>query len=636
MEKLLSKKDKKSVISFVLATLTVFAYGLNSAVAVIPEAIMGLKIYSFAPFRFITDIIYSAQEPTWFTVMLCLGMAYLYREKLFKGKNARNCAIITAVSAVIVFALLLCYSYSTTNSWDLVFGNKTTLAKTLIKISGFTPAVYIVVDFLVYMNPIVIRKDSYSMKPFKAVGIMTLILMACWIPYYILLYPGCIAADAFDQLAQALNNPLYCWTDDSVVLLNENVILNNHHPILYTGLLKLTTMVGEAVGSYEAAFEGLCIFQAFLMAYAFSYMIYVMKKHKVSSTFYKITFVFCAVNPLFPVYSMTVVKDSLFCSFYVLIAAQLYELVTLKKASPLRVVCFMLTALILMFTRNNTIYILILILGCIVLCYWKNKKKMIKLASYIIVPVLVFQIGFINIICPALDITQGSPRELLSVPFQQTARYIKEHREEITPDEEELIGKILSCEGDIDVLAQNYSGQHADNIKNRYNKYTTTDELVSYVKMWFKGLINHSLTYVEAYLNLHFGWLSFEGSQVVTYSTVGEIWGGDMIPEFRGYLGNESARALVNQSLKILYNNPLTSAFFEMATYTWLYLLLLYHIIRRKNRQAFIVCGLALFNFLICLVGPVAYMRYVVPMVCIVPFAIFIVFKKQKETKNNG
>lgn len=635
MIKIEKNKTNLSIISFLLAGLTVFSYGLNSALAVIPEKVSDLAIYGQGFFRFLVDLVYSAKTPDLFTVLICVGVAYLYKERLFKEDNIKSRILVTSVSAVIVFALLLCHSYSTTNSWDLVFGGKIVFAKSLIKVIGFTPLVYIVVDYLINLSPVLTETGSRPKNPLKTIAVTTLIFMACWLPYFILLYPGCMTNDAFDQLAQAINSPDYCWSKNTIVLLDENVILNNHHPLFYTGVMKLTALFAEAINSYETAFELLCIFQSLCLAGVFSYMLYVMQKHKVSKRYYKVTLLFFALNPLFPIYGMTVVKDTFFCAMFAMVAVQLYELLTLKKISLSRGVFFIISILVFLLTRNNSMYILILTSICIILLYLKRKEKMIKISALILVPVIVFQIGFINFLCPALKITSGSVREMLSVPFQQTARYIKEHRDEITEDEERIISTVLNCNGDIDILAEEYAGSFADNIKNRFNKYATTQDLVSYFKLWLNGLIKHPLTYIEGYFNLHYGWLSFEGNNVITYAGVGTWRGGEMIKEFDGYMGNASHRAIVSGILDILNKNPVTVLFLEMATYTWLYLLLLYHIMKRKNKQGFIVCTLAFFNYLISLVGPVAYMRYVIPMVCLAPFAIFIVFKT-KGDKNNG
>ena len=162
---------------------------------------------------------------------------------------------------------------------------------------------------------------------------------------------------------------------------------------------------------------------------------------------------------------------------------------------------------------------------------------MIKVMALVIVPALVFQIGFINILCPYFKITSGSPREMLSVPFQQSVRYVKEHRDEITPEEERILTEVLNCES-VDDLVKDYVPDHGDNIKNKFNKYAETEAIVEYFKFWVRGLLNHPMTYVEAYLNLQYGWFSFEGNNTINYITVERLRVAELIEGYDSHYGN--------------------------------------------------------------------------------------------------
>lgn len=634
MKNLKNKDVFATLLSILLSSLTVFAYGLNLSEAVVPNYITKMEIYKVAFFRLLTDIVYSVEMYNWFAILLCLAVAYLYRKRIFIKTSLKRRIEIIVVSAFIVFLLMLCHSYNAANSWDMVFGDKTIFAKAIIKIMGFTPMVYIVLDYLTSFKANVEGNDLSEAKPVKDILLTMAVLLLCWIPYFILLFPGCIGWDAFDQLAQAVNKPEFSWTKDTIVLMDENVIVNNHHPLLYTGVLKLTTLVGRLINSYEVAFSILCGIQAVCLSGSFAYMLYVMRKHSVSKRFYVAALIFCAINPLFPCYAMTIIKDTLFCILFILVAVQLYELLVAEKISVARGIVFLITLFVILFSRNNAVYILVLSAICVVLCYWQTKKTMVKLTSLILVPVLVFQIGIIGILYPAFKITPGSPREMLSVPFQQTVRYVKEHREEISQEDQRVITTVLNCDGDIDNLVDIYVPNHADSIKNRFNKNATTKDLAAYAKIWVKGLVKHPETYVEAYLNLHYGWLSLEGNPTLVYTSMEPLRVPEMLGGFEGYAGNYENRTLVNKIIDLFNRFPITNLFLEMAAYTWLYLFLLYFIIRKKNKQGFIVCTLVYFNLLICFVAPVAYMRYALPMVCTAPFATFIVLKK--GDKENG
>lgn len=60
-----------------------------------------------------------------------------------------------------------------------------------------------------------------------------------------------------------------------------------------------------------------------------------------------------------------------------------------------------------------------------------------------------------------LSCGKDSPKEMFSLPFQQTARYVKEYGDEISEEEREIIAKVL----DYDSLAEIYEPMTADPVK---------------------------------------------------------------------------------------------------------------------------------------------------------------------------
>ena len=79
----------------------------------------------------------------------------------------------------------------------------------------------------------------------------------------------------------------------------------------------------------------------------------------------------------------------------------------------------------------------------------KNYRKELGIGLALIL-FLLFSIN--HIIFPYLKITPGSTKEMLSVPFQQTARYIKEYSDEVTEKEKEVIDRVLNY----DTLSERY------------------------------------------------------------------------------------------------------------------------------------------------------------------------------------
>ena len=126
-------------------------------------------------------------------------------------------------------------------------------------------------------------------------------------------------------------------------------------------------------------------------------------------------------------------------------------------------------------------------------------------------------------------------------------------------------------------------------------------------------------------------WFSFEGNDFIAYSAVSPVNITGVIPEYQGSMGSNSACSIVDKGLDLLNKNPITALFLEMSTYTWVYLFLIIFSLKTKSKAGFIITLLSAFNFIISLVGPVAYMRYAIPMVCVLPFSAFAVLNNTKD-----
>lgn len=88
---------------------------------------------------------------------------------------------------------------------------------------------------------------------------------------------------------------------------------------------------------------------------------------------------------------------------------------------------------------------------------------------------------------------------MLSLPFQQTARYVRDYGDDVTEEEKEVIGKVL----DYNKIADVYMELTSDPVKTTYHAESTND-LIAYFKVWFKQFWKHPLCYVEATWNQNY------------------------------------------------------------------------------------------------------------------------------------
>ena len=69
-------------------------------------------------------------------------------------------------------------------------------------------------------------------------------------------------------------------------------------------------------------------------------------------------------------------------------------------------------------------------------------------------------------ILPMAGVKPGGKQEMLSIPFQQTARYVKYYGNDVSNGVEKVIRKVL----DYDTIGKNYDPDLSDPVKNTYKQ----------------------------------------------------------------------------------------------------------------------------------------------------------------------
>lgn len=572
-----------------------------------------------------------------YSVYMLVIMAFFGFIYLIPKVSRRNIKWGIPFSIIGALFVLLCDSYFELNSWDKVFGSVTAVVTSCFKGIGIATLIFFVYDIA---NRVNIEKLDALNKGFdKKVFIkLTLIMIACWVPYMIIMAPGSMGTDTRDQFAQILGNGEMSWSPGTVPRKPTDILLTNHHPVAHTLLLGIFLKFGELIGSYFAGIELYCVLQSCVFAAALTYSVIKLQEYGMSERLAKIVYLFFTLCPLFPLWGMTTFKDTPFAIMLLVVTILLYDAFKMpEKFTKTKYWVLAAALFVLLLVRNNSFYMLLLLLPFAVIHFRKDKKFVIKVISVMLIPLLIFKVGFTGVAFKVAGVNNGSPREMLSVPFQQTARYIVEFENEITPEEEINIRTILGG-GDLTLaeIAAEYVPDRSDPVKGEYNKYATTEDLLNYFKTWFAQLVKHPACYVEAFLNLNFSWFSSESNHdAIIYNGNTD----ETIPDYLEGLDNpealDGARSAVSQMVNALDRIPVISCLFEFSFYTWCYVVIFLAMLMRKRYTELLVCLPIFGNYAICFVGPVAYMRYVIPMIVCIPFVIFITFSRRKNNNED-
>lgn len=548
----------------------------------------------------------------------------------FYFKNIKQNGWFIFLSIIFSIFITIGYSYNKMNNWDLCFSNYIFLIITIVKIIGYTFLFNLIInklDDFISKNKKDIKLSSKLKKIFeeKPMLMSATIILICWLPYIIAFFPAILSPDPSFQIKQFFGIETK-YLDYTIQYENGSTI-TNHHPVVHTVLLGGCVKIGHVI--FNSTNAGLFLYSIIQISILVSVLAFTIKYMKIIKTPYYIrllTLILYSVVPVFPLYAMSAVKDVIFTALVILYMISVYHLVSNNKEKLSKVTNFKLAILMLliMLMRNNGIY---LVLMSFPFLLFINKNR-VKLLLVLIAPVILYNC-YSNYLLPYLKISQGSVREMLSIPFQQTARYVKEDYNNLSKDEIKYIDKVL----DIDTLASRYKPEIADPVKNEYNKYTSDEELKDYFKVWLKGLMKRPDIYIEATINNMYGYLMPNTGNWYVYN------------KFDKRLNQEEIFNYSYNDLKIVRNVlagyaesfpyiPFIGLIVNMGFIIWMYMYMFISMLKRRKYKYLIYLTPVISLLLVCLASPVnTYFRYAMPYVFAMPimYAIFRNIISEKE-----
>lgn len=329
---------------------------------------------------------------------------------------------------------------------------------------------------------------------FKIAGIIFL----CWLPILLFLYPGTLINDTWGQLQQFIG-----WIKAGDLFVKG--FLDDHHPIFDTFFMgALIVPVAKLTGNWHAAIFLYVMVQACMTSFSFSYsLLYLRKKLGLDEVCVLFLLSIYCIVPLYAASVQTVSKDALFSWIYVLFFVYFIEIVrTNGEALQDRNFFYkiLLLSVFCALTKKVGMYVVIFSFVALWLAKLDNKRKI----KTVIITIIILMAGVMPLVRHILGAGSGGIQEMYSIPFQQTARYVKYYSKDVLPSEKAVLSKVLIY----NKLAKQYNPLSADPVKG-YSKRGRTIEYIIYFKVWGAQLLRHPYTYVEAFQAMLSGWFSF-------------------------------------------------------------------------------------------------------------------------------
>ena len=450
-----------------------------------------------------------------------------------------------------------------------------------------------------------------------------LTLLIFYLPHFLIAYPAMFMGDTWSIIVQAYSELGLTGVDylppDRV--LRAGVYINQHHPVAYTLLLHGFLRMGDALfHSLNTGIFLFCLMQALIMLGAFSYAISALSQKRVSAGCLMGLIAYFILHPQIRNFLFLVTKDGLYAACFVLLMTALYKQKTGIGARRDGVV-LLLSAAGGILLRKEGVFVLAAS-GLWMAC---TDPKIRKKAVCFTAAMLVFFLGVNRGICPLLGYTEGGRQEALSVPFQQTARVLRDHPEEITEAEKEAINGVLEA----DLLAESYNPYVSDPVKILFRQDATGGALLNYFKAWGRMLLRFPGTYIQATYNNYYQYL-YPGEARINFDKYGwSAWMCEYTNDRIAPLGksfslpdwNLKGRSISDSLMDAgLLNVPPFSLMMTPAVYCWTIIALLCWILGQKRgsgRSGRLVLTIpSLLTMLVMFIGPTNgwYSRYMLSL----------------------
>lgn len=566
------------------------------------------------------------------SIILTMGLECLFDET--KTRNYLMMAFLfVAVSAIVHFGVLnyrrrrLKYSLFYSAPFGLAFwlGQKVVYQNIDIKDFAF-------VDILLIMALVTIfalasmcvfgfidrnkcrLKDSKKEKNGR-VGwwVYAIIILLCWMPLFLVFFPGLISIDSAVQLRQAVGESVW----------------SNWHPVLHTLFVAIPVNAGMNIfgGDLTAGIALSTITQMLILCMIFGYIVKWVMDLVVKRWVGCLLLVFFAFCPIVACYAVTMWKDVLFSAVFLLLFVELYDLI--RKKGRGETIYFgdlwkiLLLTVLVGFLRNGGVLIVVGLLIAMLIYYKDSWKIVLSSFGGLIVFIAVVQGPIYN----ALDIASSPLMESLSVPAQQLGYITKSGR--LDDD----LRMELKKYADVECLKNNYSPMNADPAKNCFS-YTTVDEhKVDFLKLWLKVLPSHLGDYIKSYILQMYSYWYIQGDvwALDFGHTHDEVW---LKTEYTDLsLLGDDLRNLIRIKEEELTTTVWFSWMNNVGVMFWAVVYALIVFMYQKRYALLIpMSGILVYMFSLLIASPVSWMfRYVYSLLLVLPILVIICLVDSKK-----
>lgn len=308
------------------------------------------------------------------------------------------------------------------------------------------------------------------------------VLLICWLPSFLYLYPGTVTEDSLWQLQQAAGQ----------------TPLSNHHPILHTLIIKLIYSVGQWLFNDDTKAVALySVVQQIFLSACFAYFIETLYKFRAK----KVVLVLALLSYIIPLYhsmySVTMWKDIPFGGIMLVLSTLIWRLLRKEDKFHLSIcegIMLFVFSVGMCLMRSNGLYaFFLLIIAAVVIFFRRN-----KLTPLIMCSALCLSLVIKGPIYKAMNVKPVDLVESLSIPVQQIAAVIADNKP-LTTEQEELLSQVIELEK----VPEAYIVYISDPIKNLIRETDNQEYIHNHKSEFIKLYIQLGLTYPDVYFEAY-------------------------------------------------------------------------------------------------------------------------------------
>lgn len=367
---------------------------------------------------------------------------FIYKTDFSNKKNFKFSIFVSIALSLIFVIGRSCYILRYNNIYSI--WNDLFKLRTIIYLFGnFSLFCPIVIRSINYLDNINIYSDDNKIKHIWLKSF--LFILICYIPYFIIYYPGLITNDSITEISLIINN-----------FAN----ISNHHPVIHVLFCAVPFKIGMFIfNNTTIATACISFSQMTIMAGIYSYFIKFLYDRKINKKILFIILLYFSINPVNAFYSITIWKDIIFSGCLLLMILTIYKMLEKDKITFKNSYSFVIISILTIFFRNNALYMFFILSIFLIIIFRKQISTILPMIF------IVFGVYFaINgPVFKLLGVKQTSTAEYLAIPMQQIGRMAYKGVE-FTDSEKKAIGEIIPLE----TLKKSYNPEIVDPIK--FNK----------------------------------------------------------------------------------------------------------------------------------------------------------------------